>query len=360
MEDEDVIEPSKIVKSLDLMQSKLDAAELDFEKNINMHLPDIPSNLDRYDLAFCLIAGIAGTTINKNESIKKFLNSVHEDASIENPQTLLGKLLRHKGDYMDVPPEISNFMDRSGHKPRYPHRIMWGHDILSFGKDNPFYLLIEQYGVGRGILQAVRHLIADTCSTQGLPIPTSSWWDYSVEDGKPLGNRLIDFCKKVNQEVGRSNKGTAFDNPTFNQLFSIRMQDVMAKGLTYALVKAYLLARGVKNEIRITQIYLISSFIHFFTLFMWDVYRTSVPTINWIVFASVVKLTAQLHLKSDQETKELQRITTDIVDSNIGLEKKVYCTGASFITHTDTWSYVGDYYKEQRNMKNIISFFEEE
>ena len=360
MTDEVLIQPLEVTKSLDLMQDKLDDAKIDFEKNIAMSLQNLPSNLDGYDLAFCFIAGIAGTTINKNESIQKFLQSVHEDASIDNPKTLLGKLLKHKGDHMDIPPGMSEFKDRAGQNPMNPHRIMWGHDILSFGKDNPFYLLINQYGVGRGIFQALRHLIADTCSKQGLPIPTSSWWDYSRGDGKPLGNQLVDFCKNINDEVGRSNKGTTFNNSTFNQLFSIQMQDVMAKGLTFGLVKAYVLARGIKNEIRIPQIHLLSTFVHFFSLFIWDAFRTSMPTINWIVFLSMVKLTAQLHIKSDRESKELQRITMEIVEATIGLEKRVYLASELFITHTDPWSYVNDYRKEQQNLKGLINFFEEE
>ena len=354
MTDEVLINPSEAVKSLEIMQEKLKAANIDFEQSITKSVQDVPSNLDGYDLAFCLIAGIAGTTINKNESIKKFLISVHEDASTDNPKRLLGKLLKHKGDHMDAHPIAGKFRDRAGQKIISPHRIMWGHDILSISKDNPFYLLINQYGVGRGIIQALKHLVADSCSKGGLPIPTSSWWDYSTGDGKPLGNMLIDFCKKVNDEVGRSNKGTAFNNPTFNQLFSIQMEDVIAKGLTLALVKAYLVARGIKNEIRITQIHLFSTFVLFFSLFIWDAIRTGIPKINWIVFLSMIKLTAQLYIKNNWETKELQRITTEIVESNIGLEKRVYLTGEVFITHANPWTYVDEYYEEQRNMRDLI------
>ena len=346
------------IQSLDLLQKELDGAKIDFEQTISEAAENVPSNLDAYDLIFCLVAGVAGVVLNNSERVKELLQSVHDNASITNPKTLLGKLLRHTGDNMDKAPDMKVWIDRAGNKTNLPHRIMWGHDIFSLGKDNPFRLLINQYGVGRGLFQAIRHLVADTCSAQGLPIPGSSWFDYSKGDGQPLGNRLIDLCNKLNKEVGYA-KGGAFDNPTFNKLFSIHMQDVAGKGLTFGLTKAYIFARNINDEIRITQLHLLSTFALFYGLFLWNAVKTGMPSINWIAFGSMIKLTAQLYIKSNRKTKQLQIITTEIVEANIQLERSIYRTSLGIISNDDPFLYVTDYYRENSNIASLIEYFEE-
>ena len=343
------------LQSLDVMQNALESEHIDFEKLIAKEGLKIPSNLDACDLAASISFGIIGTVINNSKKVSEFLQKIHNDASTpDTPNTLLGKLLRHSGDHMDKVP---------GERTKYPHRIMWGHDIFSIGPGNPFYLLIKQYGVGRGLLQAFRHLIADTCSRQGLPIPGHSFFDNleKLSDGKEtMGNRLINIANKINTEVGNSNSGSNVNNEAFNSLFSVHMQDVTAKGLTWGLTKAYIMARGVKDEIRITQLHLIATFVNFYGTTFWGVFKTGVPKINWILLVSLVKLTAQLYIKSNRETKALQQITTGIIESNIELERRVNATGDLFPTHINPWNYLDDYYKEQAAIEDLIDFFEED
>ena len=82
------------------------------------------------------------------------------------------------------------------------HRLLFGHDVLATGKGlipfNPFTLMFEQQGLA-GVLQAARHLIADTMSKQGLPVPGSSFFDIDREDGNPW-NKIIDWAQVLSLE----------------------------------------------------------------------------------------------------------------------------------------------------------------
>ena len=355
-EDAYIYDTSEAIQSLNYMQSKLKTAKIDFELTISSKEPP-PSSLDRFDFVFCLIAGVAGTVINNNEKINNYLKSIHEDASIHDPKELLGRMLKHKGDHMDIGLGQTKFTDRAGNLPGGPHRIMWGHDIFSFDKDNPFYLLINQYGFGRGLHQAIKHLIADTCSAQGLPLPGSSWLDYSKGENERLGNRLLDYCKKANDEIERTNKGMAFNNPTFNQLFTIQMQDVLSKGLTFALVQAYILTREINDNVHRTQMHLLSTFINFYSNFFWNMFSTGLVSINWISFGSMIILTAKLYIKSNKETKKLLRVTEDIVKKNNELERRIFRTGENLITHTNFRDYLNDLLNEQNSIDDLIDSF---
>ena len=362
------------VASLEKMQHALDTEKIDFETIVENNNTS-PSMLDKYDLLFCFTFGVLGTIINNSQKIDDFLENIHKDSLITNPKTFFGKLLRHGGTHMDkVPtPNGKKYVNRLAKLDKKsglyipegglggPHRIMWGHDILSFGPDNPIMLMINQFGFGKGIIKMFQHLIADTCSTQGLPIPGHSFFDFifmKSNGNKQLGNRLLDFCKKINNEVGNSNNGV--DNKAFNQFFSIKAQDVMAKGLTFGLCMAYMAARGIKDKLRRTQIQLIATMVNFVGTVVWGIAKYGVPTVNWIALGSMVKLTVQLCVNSYGVTMSLQRITTEIVASNVALERRVLETGQFLPTHTDPWDYIDDYLQEQQRAADFINFLEEE
>ena len=182
------------VRQAAFLNSKLAEASFDYEKEVSLAIKTCPSMLDTYDYSFAIVIGILGAVIDTNEKLETFLDQVHQAA---NSSTKTGnafidfpaKLLHHQGDWIDTVPTmqddghvINKFLNRAAKeiKPgiwqggtNTPHRIFWGHDILSFHEDNPIYISIKQYGVGKGILQAIRHIVADTCSKQGLPIPGS-------------------------------------------------------------------------------------------------------------------------------------------------------------------------------------------
>ena len=134
-----------------------------------------------------------------------------------------------------------------------PHRIFWGHDILSLGKDNPFVIMQKQMPGLKGIVQTIKHLTADTFSKQGLPIPTSSWWDYTYTDKrgvKRVGNKLLDYCNKVYKMSTSKDKinVTGANNDVFNHMFSIHIQDIGTQKLGSVLCDRYLSYKKINNE----------------------------------------------------------------------------------------------------------------
>lgn len=363
---------SESIQYLDDLQDKLKNEKLDFEKLAAEASRNIPSDLDLYDLLFSITFGLVSALITTSDKISDFCNSLHEDASLDKPRTLFGKILHHTGDYMDkvpVPAEdgtiIKKYINRFGGKTPGPHRIYWGHDIFSFKKDNPFYVLINEYGVLKGIFQALRHLVADTLSNQGLPIPFSSFFDYSyASDGEvTVGNRLLDFCRNFEKSIGKKygSDYSNFDDPAFNHMFSIHIQDVAAQGLAFALTKAYFRARPVSDKMRQIQFSLICYSVNFFgTCVIGSAKSGGIPYISWPALAAVIKELCRLFKISNRETNELMLKTSDIVERNKELERRVMAAGSDLPTYDNPWMYVKDYYKERKASLDLIDFFEEE
>ena len=204
-----------------------------------------------------------------------------------------------------------------------PHRIFWGHDIFSISADNPIWLSIRQYGPAKGIWRAVRHLIADTCSKQGLPLPFHSWFDYMAVgkgDGK-VGNRLLDFCQQYSQAVlGRKQGGG--NNEVFNHLFSIHMQDVLSSGLVAASIKAYQTARGISDEDRLIQIRIIAYAVNFYGSAVIGAVQKGIPFINYPCFAALAKNVVQLIHVSNQDIQRLLCETERIALTGSALERR--------------------------------------
>jgi len=186
--------------------------DLGFEIDLQ-NIEKSESSLDVADYCFAFLFGFVGAFISTNEELERYLAEIHSAASEANGeydkfQILMGKLLHHKSDAMD------KMIKRDG-TPTYIgfHRLLWGHDALRFGEDNPFCLMVQQEGdVLSGILQAFRHLIADTMSKQGLPSPGLSVLDYVDENGK-ISNYIIDLANNLSID--------AFDNKAMsNDLFT--------------------------------------------------------------------------------------------------------------------------------------------
>lgn len=343
---------SKSIQSLDDLQEKLKSQKLDFESLVAEAAKNIPSNLDKYDLLFSISFGIISALITTSGKIDEFFNSIHEDASLDKPQKLLGKLLHHAGDYMDkvpVPTEnggtVKKYISRFNDKSPGPHRIFWGHDIFSFKKDNPFYQLSNEYGVLKGIFQAFRHLIADTFSKQGLPIPFSSFFDYSkTVDGEDIvGNRLLDFCRKFEKELGKKwgTDYSKFDDPAFSHMFSIHFQDIISQGLAFALTQGYFRARSITDKMRQIQFTLICYSVNFFgTCIIGAAKSGGIPYISWPALTAVIKELCKLCRTSRRETKALLKITASLVERNKELEKRVMATGSDLPSYDNPWKYV--------------------
>lgn len=273
-----------------------------------------PSDMDGLDMAWCLLTATVSTFITTSESFAKWLEGVHDAASeksggFDTIQRILGKTLHHKGDWMD------NFKARDGQNAyAIFHRLLGGHDIFARGQSltphNPFAMMIEQEGsVLGGVLQATRHLLADTFSKQGLPIPFSSYLDTTTENGRPW-NKIIDIVQELSVESTGNKQQT---EAIYSHMFTLRAQDFAGGGAALALSAAYIKARSIEDAIRVTQIKLVSYSLSFFAqAAVGAAKQKGVPYINYPVGAAMAKELVSLFVESNKRTyllgKETQRL----------------------------------------------------
>lgn len=338
---------------LEQLNHRLETAHFDYEAEMALAIQNCPSNLDAYDLVYSITIGVLGAILGTNEKIAEFLDEVHQLASMEHIESdsklkeLLAKLLHHQGDWMDKVPtdkvgksgnNLKSYVSRysqysdgvwsSDVKITGPHRIFWGHDIFSIKGDNPFALLIQQYGVGKGIIQAIRHLVADTCSRQGLVMPGSSFFDYievstdeSGETVKKARNKLLDFCQQYSREaLGKGQAG--FDNEIFNHLFSIHMQDILSSGLVAASVTVYSKGRKITDETRKVQMRVIGYMGTAFGSAIIGAAKYGVPYINWPSFFALVKNIMQMIHITNKEIQAIMVETELLITERKALERR--------------------------------------
>lgn len=284
-------------------------------------LDEMQPDLDAFDFCFAFAIGIVGIVISTNEDIEGWLARVHDSASgkpgdYDVIQRMLGALLYHKGDALDVYSPGEGFVGRNGERSYVMfHRLLFGHDVLAFGKGimpyNPFALMYEQRGL-MGILQAVRHLVADTMSLQGLPMPGSSLLDTERENGKPW-NRIIDWVQELSVE-SCGDKSQAQE--IYSHMFTIRAQDIVSGSLIPVLNKAYFAARSIVDPVRRAQIRLIDTGLAFFGQAAVGAARQKgVPYINVAMIPQLAKAYRDLIVASSRRTRELQSLTDALCDS---------------------------------------------
>lgn len=282
-----------------LGDAKIDSADCRFDA--------IESDLDPWDFAICIATAMMSAFVTTNEDLEKWMAGVHDAASessgnYDGLQKMLGKLLHHKGDNMDM------FSTRDGSDPwRLFHRLFFGHDILGkggeFTNDNPFVLLARQAKEEGnpailGVLQAVRHLMADTFSKQGLPMPGSSYFDIE-RDGRPW-NSLIDIVQNLSTEA-YGNKMQA--EALYEHLFTIRAQDIAGGMLAKAVTAGYIKARAIEDDVRKTQIRLLAYTMSFYAQAIVGATRQKgVPYVNTPLGCAVAKELAALLIKSNKKT----------------------------------------------------------
>lgn len=342
---------------LDLVENNMCELENNLAKtkkyifNINnIKVEKSQSSLTIEDILICIIAGFLGGALSSSKDIERIFANIHDNSS-KNTKTFLEKLLYHAGDEID---KGGNYITRKGDKPEFGfHRLFFGHDILSIKGDNPLMLMIEQYGIVKGITQLLRHLIADTFSKQGLPLPGHSFLDYTKTNGR-TGNYLINLTKHLNKGSNIGHLGA------FNHLFSIRMQDILAQGLTWGIITSYIKAMKIQDKIRISQLKFSAYSISFFVNAVSGMVNTGgLPYINWTTFSMLTKESFTFFKLNYEEIKELESLTDNIIKSNIKLEERVFATGGnirSFDCADDFFLHLG---KEKEIFDDLTNFFEE-
>lgn len=281
----------------------------------------LSSNMDGLDLAWCLLTASVSTFITTSEDFSKWLDGVHGAASgntskADGLQKLLGKMLHHEGDWMD------KMISRSEEDATWRtfHRLLWGHDPLARGEGldglpfNPIRLMMEQEKQERsghallGAMQCMRHLIADTFSKQGLPLPGSSWLDNRDSNNREW-NSLTSIVQKLS-ETTKGSKDIASVQEIYSHLFTLKAQDFIGGGAAFALTTAYIKARKIEDKIRKIQIRLVAYSTGFFAQAIVGATRQSgVPYINYPVAAAMVKELAGLLIESNRRTSELEKET---------------------------------------------------
>lgn len=275
--------------------------------------------MDAIDYAVCIVAAIASSFISTSETAEEWLAKVHDAASGKSDdydpvQTILGGIFYHKGDAID------RFESYDGDKYYVMfHRLLYGHDILStkggLRPDNPFLVMINDRGVG-GIFQVAKHLIADTCSKQGLPLPGSSYfdsWKYDFEsDRQKPWNHLIDFVQELSNEA-YGNKGQAGE--VYRHLLTIRAQDFAGGMAAKSITTTYLKVRNIQDEVRVAQIRLVAYSLSFYgEAIVGASKQKGIPYINYPLGLAMGKEFAALLIASNKRTLALESKTKELHD----------------------------------------------
>jgi hypothetical protein len=346
---------------LDELQLKIQKESSELSKFKIEQIENIPScaDMDSYDYLFAAVFGIIGAVISSSDLVKHNFDKIHTDASKEMPDTLLGKLLNHNGDSID---QINGkFIKRDGSNADLMfHRLLWGHDPLSFGSDNPFALMMQSNGKLKAIFNVFQHLVADIFSKQGLPVPGHSFFDQINSEGK-LTNQFAEISKYL------ANNNRVKSQDVFSRMFTIRAQDIAAQGFVWAACNAYIYARKIKNSTRIHQIKIMSYCVNFFAhAGIGAIKQGGVPYINWAALSMIIKEIAYLYIDSYKEIRRLEKITDtlvkksrELIENGDRLETSVFKTGKGLISHTSYLGYVQEFEEEEKDSMNLVDFFEE-
>lgn len=236
----------------------------------------VSEELEFSDIALAVLFGACGSFITNSEKLKEFLRLFHDESSEANKfQKHIQKFLQHPNNPIDYD-ENGKFINRDGGTAKFGfHRLFYGHDILSFKGDNPFQLYAKKFGFLKGIEKAVKHLFADTCSRQGLPLPGSSLFD--VKNGNDFTNLMYELSKKVGK--GSSSNAQA----AFQQLFSYHFQDSLGARSSELLSDIYLKVRGFETNKAKSIFKILTNISEFIINAITGLVKTAgmAPKINW-------------------------------------------------------------------------------
>ena len=350
-----------VSQGLDNLETSLHSETQKFEQ-ILLQAPELgQSSLLQRDWFWAVMAGVVGGTITSSEKIQQWLDSIHTDASLEQPRSLLGTVFHHKGDNMDqfpTGPDGRKFVRRdyfeTGETSGAPqlHRLFFGHDPFSLCPDNPFLLLIKQRGLLRGPLQVVRHLAADTFSKQGLPMPSHSWFDYSTH----RHNRFADLANEAARNAHGITGGSLHPNQVFGHLFSVRMQDILAQGLTWGICGAYCRVAKVNDPIRRSQIKLVAYTVAVIASCLAGYLRYGVPFLNWPSLLAAVKEFVTFLRLNYADIAALEARTSQLVADCDEIMSRVFANGKNLPSYATAAGYDDEL---GRQLQDYADFLEE-
>ena len=349
----------------------IDSLEVEYKKeveswgNVDYSIVErSTASLDSWDYCFSIAIGMACAKITTSEQLEHYLAEIHHAASgatgdYTKLQAFLGVLLHHQGDAIDKIESQKHFINRKFAPADIGyHRLLWGHDILDIGDDNPFKLMLNQQNGLWGILQAVRHLLADTCSKQGLPLPGSSYLDYYSEDTGKISNYLIRISKDLSKEsVGNMRNA----NKIFSHMFTVRAQDIVGGGAIAGFDALYFKTRNITDVVRKVQFRLISYAVAFFGEAMKGAVRQGgVPYINSTLAVAMFKNLIQLYYCSLIETQQLGTHTVELIERNKELEDEVCRVQEQMFTrYSNAEEYLNELFRSQNSVDSLIKAFEE-
>lgn len=320
----------------------------------------IDSSLDAWDYCYAIAIGMAGILVSTNEAFSKYLDQIHKAASgvsgdYDRFQSFLGDVLHHQGDHIDA--IEMPFKNRNGGNAYCIfHRLLWGHDILSNKGDNPFVLMFNQQGL-RGILQAVRHLLADTMSKQGLPLPGSSFFDM-VDDNNKTSNYLIHIAQQLSEE---STGIKASAQEIYSHMMTIRAQDVAAGTVVKFVTELYFTIRKIDDNIRRSEIRLIAYAVNFFGEAVAGCFRQNgVPYINIPLAVAMAASFAQFSYYNCSAIEKLN-VATEELHAKVDLLEEKYSQSVlelPALKNADAFVFAAD--TAENNVNALLSFLSEE
>ena len=170
-----------------------------------------------------------------------------------------------------------------------------------------------------GILQAVRHLLADTASKQGLPLPGSSYLDI-VDENNKTSNYLIMVAQQLSEESAGLKSNA---QEIYSHMMTIRTQDITAGVVVKLVTELYFLIRRIDDKIRRAEIRLIAYTVNFLgEAVVGCVRQNGVPYINLPLAGAMATSFARLCYLDSKEVRSLAAKTEMVHDQVDALEKQ--------------------------------------
>lgn len=293
----------ELILKMQEVSEEIDAL-IDRTEKVKLEVP-------KADFVFSCLIGIVGAFVSNDKTLNQLLRAVHdgpkaakvnEDSILYPVLDKLHKFFRHEGDWIDQPFKGEGFIGRDGSKvPIYAHRIRWGHDVFSTSGDNPFVLSTKQYGKFKGVFRAIKHLTADTFSSQGLPIPFHSYFDVGST------NLIEEWIKKIARNSVNVSGSPGEFSFVLRKVFSINAQDVIASTLVVTLANLYVKFKPIEYSLKARSFKLSSYSVSLLVNLGYNLIVYKVPAINWSLVPFILKEVIFLYKEKGKIEREIAK-----------------------------------------------------